>query len=1514
MAARWSATKALASLCVFWIASVSAVDAAGTYTIVAPRVIRPNTDFSVAVTTQGTGQPTSVTLEVSGRQDSGGSISQRVLQTIMVEPYSTRTARLEIPDLGSGHYRLTARGQGGVNFENATDLQYVHKSYSVFIQTDKAIYKPGHTVQFRVLALNANLKPSVTLPLDIFISDGKGHRVKEWKRVPLTRGVFSGELPLSESPVLGDWNITAAIQDQMFTENFQVAEYVLPNFEVTADVPDFTTYKEGKIAAIIRARYTYGKPVRGEATVTAYPTYISDILQPIFQPPVRKVVPIDGKAAVEFDLEKELKLQGDFTRDLQLDVTVEEAHTLRRQNITKHITVHKYKYTLELIRSSKYFKPGLKYSAWVKVAHHDGTPVQDDINPVTFRYGYTWDTDKYTSFERPLPRSGIVKVDFFPPSDAVTLGIEARYLDLTEWFSTIDAALSPSSSFVQAVLVTQNPKVNEDVEIEVNSTSPLSHLSYQVMGRGDIVVAHSIPLAGQRSTTFRFLATHPMAPNARVLIHSVLETGEVVADVLDVELEGLLQNFVDLSLNPTTTEPGRDVELRLQTRPNSYIGILAVDQSVLVLRDGNDITEADIKEELRSYSPDPATHEALLGVEPALPRGRALRLRRRAPGWRPGSATAQEVFDNAGTVILTNGLVMESMRVVHEDDPLRAQNRALHRSFPVPGLPVVKPDLGPAVAYLPATRPPLAGPYAFSRIPPPVWNHPKVFLTKPPAPTWLFTNVSSGSDGRATIKRAVPDSITSWVVTAFSVDPLYGLGLTPQPSKLTVFRPFFVSVDLPYSVIRGEVVSIPIVVFNYMGQDVRTDVTLEHAGDLEFAEVSNEINAEPAPKLELYRRKKVTVRAQDAAMVSFMVIPRELGYVTIKVQATSERASDIIERRLLVKPEGETVFRNKAILVDLRNSNSFKTNVTLHVPKYIVPGSERIEVSAVGDILGPSIPNLDSLIRMPHGCGEQNMLNFVPNVVILDYLKNSRQLSQAVESRARAYMEKGYQQELTYRHKDGSFSAFGETDPSGSTWLTAFVARAFRQGQAYIPLEERVIDEALQWLAEHQATNGSFPEEGKVIHSDMQGGAGRGLALTAYVLTTFLYNQQFTSKYRNTINKAVDYLVRNIGGVEDPYAIAVTTYALHLALHPTKEAAFNLLESKAQSNSEHKWWNKTVPAGQERNPWYTRPNSLAVEMTSYAMLTYLQRGLVNEAIPIMHWLVAQRNANGGFVSTQDTVLGMQALASLLERISAPPGNVVVTFSYRAAAGQTSSISINRVNSMILQKQEVPRGVREVEISATGSGVALVQVSYAYNVNVTAAWPLFTLDPQVDKNSDSNHLQLSICAGFVPTPAANESNMAVMEVSLPSGFTVDRDALPSLEQSQHVRRVETKEQDTVVVLYFDKMVRKEYCPTVSAFRTHKVARQRPVPVTVFDYYDQSRRARAFYEPRVATLCDICEGEDCGASCSSRRDPRTGERLTDDGGSEPGASAVAAPSFLGTLLACVGAAVVGRALAV
>lgn len=51
---------------------------------------------------------------------------------------------------------------------------------------------------------------------------------------------------------------------------------------------------------------------------------------------------------------------------------------------------------------------------------------------------------------------------------------------------------------------------------------------------------------------------------------------------------------------------------------------------------------------------------------------------------------------------------------------------------------------------------------------------------------------------------------------------------------------------------------------------------------------------------------------------------------------------------------------------------------------------------------------------------------------------------------------------------------------------------------------------------------------------------------------------------------------------------------------------------------------------------------------------------------------------------------------------------------------------------------------------------------------------------------------------------DSSNMAVMEVTLPSGYTADPDSIPNLRASPYVQRVETKDGDTVVVLYFDKV--------------------------------------------------------------------------------------------------------------
>jgi len=51
----------------------------------------------------------------------------------------------------------------------------------------------------------------------------------------------------------------------------------------------------------------YGKPVKGELVVAAYPTIHSSYIQPVYTGTARKTVRIDGVADVEFELAKELQ-------------------------------------------------------------------------------------------------------------------------------------------------------------------------------------------------------------------------------------------------------------------------------------------------------------------------------------------------------------------------------------------------------------------------------------------------------------------------------------------------------------------------------------------------------------------------------------------------------------------------------------------------------------------------------------------------------------------------------------------------------------------------------------------------------------------------------------------------------------------------------------------------------------------------------------------------------------------------------------------------------------------------------------------------------------------------------------------------------------------------------------------------------------------------------------------------------------------------------------------------------
>lgn len=100
--------------------------------------------------------------------------------------------------------------------------------------------------------------------------------------------------------------------------------------------------------------------------------------------------------------------------------------------------------------------------------------------------------------------------------------------------------------------------------------------------------------------------------------------------------------------------------------------------------------------------------------------------------------------------------------------------------------------------------------------------------------------------------------------------------------------------------------------------------------------------------------------------------------------------------------------------------------------------------------------------------------------------------------------------------------------------------------------------------------------------------------------------------------------------------------------------------------------------------YFYQPQPRDVEMTAYALLT-LNKIDTERALPLVRWLTAQRNPNGGFSSTQDTVIGLQALGEYAEKTYDSKFDVQVNI--RSGEDQ-HNFSVNAENSIVLQSYEV----------------------------------------------------------------------------------------------------------------------------------------------------------------------------------------------------------------------------------
>jgi len=93
--------------------------------------------------------------------------------------------------------------------------------------------------------------------------------------------------------------------------------------------------------------------------------------------------------------------------------------------------------------------------------------------------------------------------------------------------------------------------------------------------------------------------------------------------------------------------------------------------------------------------------------------------------------------------------------------------------------------------------------------------------------TWIWDTLKTDAKGKATMNVTVPDSITTWMLRAVALSKDKGLGIAE--GQLVTFQPFFLSVDLPYSAIRGEEFPVSIAVYNYLNQTQDVQIQIEAA-------------------------------------------------------------------------------------------------------------------------------------------------------------------------------------------------------------------------------------------------------------------------------------------------------------------------------------------------------------------------------------------------------------------------------------------------------------------------------------------------------------------------------------------------------------------------------------------------------------------------------------------------------------------------------------------------------------
>ncbi|XP_024435375.3 alpha-2-macroglobulin-like protein 1 [Desmodus rotundus] len=1345
-----------------------------------------------------------------------------------------------------------------ISFEEKKAVLIQRQRNGIFVQTDKPIYNPGQRVHFRIVTLNSNFVPMNDKYSMVELQDPNSNRIAQWLEVVPRQGIVELSFQLAPEAMLGTY--TVAVAEGKTFGTFSVEEYVLPKFKVEVVEPKRLSTTEESFRVKICCRYTYGKPMVGAVQVSvcqkAHTYHFGEAEQEQLPDKCRNLSGQTDKAgcfAASVNMST-FNLTGYmYSHSINIVATVVEEGTGIEANSTQDIYISSQIGSMTFEDTSDYYYPNFPFTGKIRVRGHDGSLLKNHrvflmifgIN-ATINHTLITDDDGLAFFKldtvhwngTDISLEGRFQMeDLVYNPDQVPQYYQNAHLYLQPFYNTTRSFLRIHG--LSGILQCGQPQeVLVEYHIDPADADPDQEItfSYYLIGKGSLEMEGQKHLNSKKkglkgSFSLSLTFNSRLAPAPSLVIYAIFPNGYVIADKIQFSVEMCFDNQVSLGFSPSQQLPGANVDLHLQAAPGSLCAVRAVDESVSLLRPETELSNHSVygmfpfwyghyPYQVAEYDECPVSNPRDL-PQPLILQVAEERWSKRSVMWRPWFSTGRDLFSffqNMGLKVLSNAKIKKPVDCSHQSLKYSTAKGA---------------GGGPSLA--------------FGSSPSSIWSEGSQVRQYFPE-TWLWDLFPVGNSGKEAVHVTVPDTITKWKAMTFCTSQSSGFGLSPTV-ELIAFKPFFVDLTLPYSVVRGESFHLTATIFNYLKDCIRVQTNLANS---EEYQVESWIDSQASSCL----------CADEAKTYHWNITAIKLGHVnftiTTKILDSNELCrgqkgfvpekgrSDTLIKPVLVKPEGVLVEKTRSSLLCPKGKVAAES-ISLEVPADVVPDSTKAYVTVLGDIMGTALQNLDNLVQMPRGCGEQNMVLFAPIIYVLQYLEKSGLLTKEIRSRAVGFLEQGYQKELMYKHSNGSYSAFGEQDGNGNTWLTAFVTKCFGQAQEFIFIDDKNIQDALKWMEGNQLPSGCYANVGKLIHTAMKGGVDDETSLTAYITAALLEMKKTIDD--PMVSRGLQCLKNSAPSATNLYTQALLAYTFSLAGETDiRNILLEQLDQQAIISGESIHWSQKPTRSLDDSPWL-KLEAVDVELTAYVLLAWLSKASLTQkelakATGIVAWLAKQRNAYGGFSSTQDTVVALQALAKYATTAYMPSEEV--NLAVKSAENFQRSFSVQAANRLVFQQETLPNVPGVYTLEATGQGCVYVQTVLRYNILPPKNVETFSLSVEMgkalcDQPTSPRSLTFTIHTSYVGSRSS--SNMAIVEVKMLSGFSPTEGTNQLLLQQPLVKKVESGA-DTLNI-YLEELDKKTQTYTFTISQSVLVTNLKPAAVKVYDYYLPDEQATIQY---------------------------------------------------------------------